>query len=127
MGGSGATAGLDHRAIVPHLHRAGEELFGHLGRLQWAYHWSGYFAVTTDHLPHVHEPAPNLHVAVGCNGRGIAVSTSLGIALAERVLGATAEELPVPLSSIGKVPFHALRSVGVTAATLYKRLQDQLG
>ena len=127
MGGSGATAGLDHRAIVPHLQRAGEALFGHLGRLQWAYHWSGYFAVTTDHLPHVHEPAEHLHVAVGCNGRGIAVSTSLGIAMAERVLGASAEDLPVPITRIGSVPFHALRSIGVRAATIYKRLQDQLG
>lgn len=69
MGGSGATAGLDHSAIVPYLHKAGQELFGHLGRLEWEFQWSGYFAVTTDHLPHVHEPERNLHISVGCNGR----------------------------------------------------------
>ncbi|MGK0149637.1 NAD(P)/FAD-dependent oxidoreductase [Pseudomonas putida] len=127
MGGSGATAGLDHRGIVPYLHRAGQELFGHLGQLEWEYHWSGYFAVTSDHLPHIHEPAPKLQVAVGCNGRGIALSTSLGKVLADRVLGVPENALPVPVTAIGKVPFHGLRGLGVKAATIYKRLQDQLG
>ncbi|NBA96561.1 FAD-binding oxidoreductase [Pseudomonas sp. R5(2019)] len=127
MGGSGATAGLDHSAIVPYLHKAGEELFGHLGRLEWDFQWSGYFAVTTDHLPHVHEPERNLHISVGCNGRGIAVSTSLGIQLAKRILGMAAAELPVPVSSIGTVKFHVFRGLGVKAATVCKRLQDYLG
>ncbi|NWD26360.1 FAD-dependent oxidoreductase [Pseudomonas yamanorum] len=127
MGGSGATAGLDHSAIVPYLHKAGEELFGHLGRIEWDFQWSGFFAVTTDHLPHVHEPETNLHVSVGCNGRGIAVSTSLGIQLAKRILGMSEQELPVPVSSIGTVHFHLFRGLGVKAATMYKRLQDRMG
>lgn len=126
MGGSGATAGLDHSGIVPYLQRAGEELFGQLGPLEWAYQWSGYFAVTTDHLPHVHEPAPDLHIAVGCNGRGIAVSTALGRQLAERIIGLSPTEMDVPVSRIGTVPFHGFRGFGVKAATLYKRLQDRL-
>lgn len=127
MGGSGATAGLDHSAIVPYLHKAGQELFGQLGRMEWEFQWSGYFAVTTDHLPHVHEPERNLHISVGCNGRGIAVSTSLGIQIANRILGASASELAVPVSSIGSVHFHMLRGLGVKAATAFKRLQDRRG
>ncbi|WP_447795526.1 NAD(P)/FAD-dependent oxidoreductase [Pseudomonas farris] len=127
MGGSGATAGLDHSAIVPYLHKAGQELFGHIGRLEWEFQWSGFFAVTTDHLPHVHEPERNLHISVGCNGRGIAVSTSLGIQIANRILGASASELAVPVSSIGTVHFHMLRGLGVKAATTFKRLQDRRG
>ncbi len=126
MGGSGATTGLDHSSIVPHLYRAGAELFGSLGKLEWQYAWSGLFAVTADHLPHMHEPQPGIHVAVGCNGRGIAVSTSLGIELARRVAGASREELAVPVSDIRTIPFHAFRTLGVAAATRYKRLQDRL-
>jgi len=126
MGGSGATAGLKHSHIVPYLHRAGEQLFGHLGKLEWEYQWSGYFAVTMDHLPHVHEPDTGMYVSLGCNGRGIAVSTSLGVQLAKRALGATAESLDVPITSIGTVPFHAFRGIGVAVATRYKRLQDML-
>jgi glycine/D-amino acid oxidase-like deaminating enzyme len=127
MGGSGATVGLDHSKIAPHLKRAGAELFGMLGKLDWQYAWSGCFALTTDHLPHMHEPQPGIHVAVGCNGRGIAVSTSLGIELAKRVAGASREDLAVPVSDIRTVPFHAFRTLGVAAATRYKRLQDRLG
>lgn len=126
MGGSGATAGLDHSAIADCLQRAGEEMFSHLGRLEWNYQWSGYFAVTTDHLPHVHEPASGMHVAVGCNGRGIAVSTCLGVQLADRILGRSADQLLVPVSSMRNVRFHALRGVGVRAATIFKGLQDRL-
>ncbi|NTX26748.1 FAD-binding oxidoreductase [Burkholderia pyrrocinia] len=126
MGGSGATAGLDHSKIVPYLMRAGDELFGGLGKLEWQYAWSGYFAVTIDHLPHVHEPQPGLHVSVGCNGRGIAVSTSLGIELALRAAGAAHDEIAVPVTDIRTVPFHAFRTLGVAAATHYKRLQDRL-
>jgi len=127
MGGSGATAGLDHSGIVPYLMRAGQDLFGELGPLQWEYQWSGYFAVTTDHLPHVHEPQRNLHIAVGCNGRGIAVSTALGGQLARRALGAAVEDLAVPVSGITGIPFHRFRGLGVQIATHYKRLQDRLG
>ncbi|GLO53548.1 hypothetical protein PPUN110474_49490 [Pseudomonas putida] len=126
MGGAGATSGPSHQAIVPYLQRAGNELFGHLGPLRWAYQWSGCFAVTTDHLPHVHEPEPGLHISVGCNGRGIAVSTSLGLCLAERVMGASALELPVPVTSIEGVAFHRFHRLGVKLATTCKRWQDRL-
>ncbi|TCU96059.1 NAD(P)/FAD-dependent oxidoreductase [Paracandidimonas soli] len=125
MGGSGATAGLSHAHIVPFLHKAGNTLFRHLGKLEWEYQWSGYFAVTTDHLPHVHEPAPGMHISLGCNGRGIAISTALGIELAQRVLGA--QSLSVPVSDIRSIPFHTFRHLGVAVATRYKRLQDTLG
>lgn len=127
MGGSGATAGLDHSHIAPALQKAGEELFSYLGKLEWEYAWSGFFAVTTDHLPHVHEPAPNMHIMLGCNGRGIAISTAFGIQLAERVLGASADSLAVPVSDIKSIAFHAFRGLGVAAATQYKRLQDKIG
>ncbi|MFR0672074.1 NAD(P)/FAD-dependent oxidoreductase [Enterobacterales bacterium AW_CKDN230030176-1A_HGKHYDSX7] len=126
MGGAGATAGPSHRAIVPYLQRAGTELFAHLGPLRWAYQWSGCFAVTTDHLPHVHEPQPGLHIAVGCNGRGIAVSTALGMCLAERVLGAPAHDLAVPVTSIHAVPLHPFHRLGVKLATTCKRWQDRM-
>jgi len=125
MGGSGATAGLSHEGVVPYLHKAGVDLFKHLGKLEWEFAWSGYFAVTTDHLPHVHEPMPNLHVSAGCNGRGIAVSTAMGIELAHHINGVSKRELSVPVSEIRGVTFHEFRALGVAAATRYKRLQDR--
>lgn len=126
MGGSGATAGLDHTHIVPYLHQAGQQLFGHLGPLEWEFHWSGYFAVTLDHLPHVHEPETGMYISLGCNGRGIAVSTALGIQLSKRTLGAPEGSLEVPITTMKSVPLHAYRQLGVAIATRYKRIEDAL-
>ena len=127
MGGSGATAGLSHSGIVPYLQAAGEQAFGHLGHLGWEFQWSGFFAVTTDHLPHIHEPEKDMHIAVGCNGRGIAVSTSIGKQLARRVLGVSRDALPIAVSDMRPIRFHPFRFIGVKAATLSKRLQDRVG
>lgn len=124
MGGSGATAGLHHDGIVPYLKAAGEELFKDSIDLRWAYQWSGYFAVTNNHLPHIHYPAPNMFISVGCNGRGIAISTALGIELAKCVLGEHLHQLPIPVSYIKTIPFYEFRHIGVAIATRYKRLQD---
>ncbi|MBJ9955323.1 MULTISPECIES: FAD-binding oxidoreductase [unclassified Acinetobacter] len=124
MGGSGATAGLNHSKIVSYLHQSGHKLFGTKIKLEWEYAWSGYFAVTTDHLPHIHEPHKNMYISVGCNGRGIAISTSLGIELAKRVLGESAASLPIPVTDIKPIAFHEFRYLGVAAATFIKRFQD---
>ena len=124
MGGSGATAG-DHKvSLEKHLHRSARELFGHLGALRWEFCWSGYFAVTADYLPHVHEPQADLHVALGCNGRGIAISTAMGKLLAERILGRDSQSLEVPVTRLRPFPFHSMRKLGVASLSIAKRFHD---
>ena len=126
MGGAWATAGRAHAHMLPRLHRAGAELFAHLGPLQWEYGWSGVFPVTQDHLPHLHESAEGLYCALGCNGRGIGLSTAMGELVAERMLGRPADELPLEVSPMRAVHFHAFRGLGVAAATVVKGLQDRV-
>jgi glycine/D-amino acid oxidase-like deaminating enzyme len=124
MGGSGATGGPHLVSLEGWLHRAADELFGRLAKLNWDFGWSGYFAVTTDHAPHIHEPDPSLLIALGCNGRGIALSTAMGRLLAERILGRDARELEIPITRMRPVHFHAFRKIGIAAATAAKRAQD---
>jgi glycine/D-amino acid oxidase-like deaminating enzyme len=126
MGGSGATGGAHRTSLEHHLHRSAKELFGHLGTLEWEFGWSGYLAVTTDHFPHVHEPAEGMHVALGCNGRGIGLMTSIGLLLAERIGGTDPKDLPIPVSPLKPVTFHAFRNIGVALATSAKRVQDSV-
>lgn len=126
MGGSGATGGAHTPALLHHLHRSAKELFAHLGPLEWEYGWSGYLALTPDHLPHIHEPARGMVVALGCNGRGIAISTAMGGLLAERLLGRAAGEMALPVTPIRTVPFHGLRHPVLAAATAVKRVQDAI-
>ena len=126
MGGAWATGGLRHDTLLPHLHRSAARLFGHLGPLGWAYGWSGFFAATPDHLPHLHESPDGLYCALGCNGRGIGLSTGLGQLVAERILGRPAADLEIPVQPIRPVALHAFRRLGIAAATRMNRLRDRI-
>lgn len=126
MGGSGATGGAHKQSLLRHLHRSAHELFAHLGPFEWEYGWSGYLALTPDHLPHIHEPERGMLVALGCNGRGIALSTEMGRMLAERILGRSAAEMPLPVTPIRTVLLHGFRHPALAAATTAKRVQDKL-
>lgn len=125
MGGASATGGAHKDALARHLHVAAAEIFGHLPPISWDYCWSGYLALTNDHLPHIHQPRETLHVGLGCNGRGIAVSSGMGHMLARRILGAKAQDLPIVTTAMRHYPFHSFRNLGIAAATAFKRLQDR--
>lgn len=95
--------------------------------LRWTHGWAGRLAITTDHYPHLHEPAPGLHAALGYNGRGVAMATMLGQQLARRVAGASPAEIDMPVTDIRTIPLHAAWRLGVEARILAGRIQDRLG
>ncbi len=95
--------------------------------LRWTHGWAGRLAITTDHYPHLHEPAPGLHAALGYNGRGVAMATMMGQQLARRVAGASPAEIDMPVTEIRTIPLHAFWRLGVEARILAGRLQDRFG
>jgi glycine/D-amino acid oxidase-like deaminating enzyme len=95
--------------------------------LRWTHGWAGRLAITTDHYPHLHEPAPGLLAALGYNGRGVAMATMMGRQLAQRVLGASPAELDMPVTAIRSIPLHRFWRLGVEARILAGRLQDRFG
>ena len=97
-----------------------------LGEPRIQFRWAGNVAITTDHVPHLNELAPNLYAGLGYNGRGVAMSTMMGKLLAERVAGARAEDIPLPATPIERIPFHGWRATGIALAIGWKRLQDRL-
>jgi glycine/D-amino acid oxidase-like deaminating enzyme len=103
------------------------KLWPALGGIGWTHFWNGQLAMTQDHYPHLHEPAPGLLACLGCNGRGVALMTALGQQLAARVAGARADQLSMPFSSIKPIPFHGFWPLGVAARVAYGRLKDTLG
>jgi glycine/D-amino acid oxidase-like deaminating enzyme len=82
-------------------------------------------ALTTDHVPHLNELAPNLFAGLGYNGRGVAMSTMMGKLLAERIAGGRADEIPLSTTGIAPIPFHGWRATGIALAIGWKRLQDR--
>jgi glycine/D-amino acid oxidase-like deaminating enzyme len=96
-----------------------------VGDIDVDYCWSGRVAITIDHVPHLHEPAPGLHAMLGFNGRGVAMATACGKMLAERLRGAAPNDLPLPTTPLKPIAFHRLRNVALTGAIAWKGLLDR--
>ena len=93
----------------------------------WSHFWNGQLAVTTDHYPHFHEPAPGVLAALAYNGRGVAMATAMGTQIAARILGAAPGELDMPITNVREIPFHGLWRSALAARMAYGRIRDSLG
>lgn len=126
MGGASATAGDESKSLIRHLHFAASERFPQLGTIRWQYGWSGYLALTVDHLPAIRRHADGLYSAIGCNGRGIAMSTVIGGLLADLVSGPGEADCAIPITSPRRMVRFHLRYPGVALTVIANRLFDAL-
>lgn len=126
MGGRGFFADPRQPQDFAHLERSLALLFPQLGPLEYEYRWAGRIAVTRDFMPHIHEPAQGVTIAVGCNGRGIALCTSFGKHLAAR-LTSNGEPFPYPLSPLAPIPLHGLQRFYIAAGVAWYSLLDKFG
>jgi len=94
---------------------------------KFTYRWAGTIGFTPDHIPRLHEPAPGLYVPLGYNGRGIAPGTFWGRVLAERITGAPAGEMPLPVTAVRPVRGRALWTAFYETAFSAYRLKSIVG
>ncbi|SEF30741.1 FAD-binding oxidoreductase [Variovorax sp. NFACC27] len=125
MGGRGHFADPAGPADFAHLERSLELLFPQLGPLRYEYRWAGRIAVTRDFMPHVHTPAPGVTVALGYNGRGIALATSMGRHVAARIAGSR-DGFPYPVTPIQPIPLHGLQRFYIAGGVAWYSLLDRL-
>jgi glycine/D-amino acid oxidase-like deaminating enzyme len=85
MGGRGPMQWIRDPSAVAYLMRYAVRLWPTLRGVSWTHGWNSRLAMTADHYPHVHEPAPGALVYLGCNGRGVALAT------ARAAIGTTAD------------------------------------
>ncbi|OWY29105.1 NAD(P)/FAD-dependent oxidoreductase [Herbaspirillum robiniae] len=126
MGGRGPFADPGGAQDFSHLERSVELLFPQLKGVEYEYRWAGRVAITRDFLPHVHEPAPGLTIALGYNGRGIAMSSTIGRCLAQRLCGQAGTHFPFPVSTIHPIPFHGLQRFYIAAGVAWYSVLDRL-
>jgi glycine/D-amino acid oxidase-like deaminating enzyme len=126
IGGRGPMHEIDTPAAIPHLTRYAAKLWPVLEGVEWTHAWGGRLAMTRDHYPHVHEPAAGVLVCLGYNGRGVAMATAMGRALADRMAHPGCA-FDMPLTPVAPIPMHGLWPVAVKAAILSGRLRDFLG
>lgn len=107
------------------------KLWPQLGDVTFDYIWSGYVGMTPDSLlhpevpgfPRFHRLGPNGYAWVGCNGRAVALSLSIGRELARAIGGAPEETLGLPFSDPKPQPLQPLvRRLAPFALPLYRRL-----
>ncbi len=125
MGGASATAGDDEAKLIARLHEAARERFAALGKIRWEYGWSGHLALTPDHLPRIVRFEDGRYAGQACNGRGIAMVTVTGQAIAELICGRDEKDCSVPIGRPRKVIGNSLRRPGVAVAVELKRLVDR--
>src|ERR1700688_1639228 len=105
-------------------YRAVREIYPQLSGVAFEYHWSGFVAMTPDHLPHLHDVAPGIVAGLGYNGRGVAMATTMGTLLARRLLGEDAEALGFPVTPVRPMRLHRFSRFGASAAIQSLRVLD---
>ena len=126
IGGRGPMIDVRDPAQIAYIVKYAVELWPPLRQVRFTHAWSGRLAMTADHYPHVHQPAPGVTICLGYNGRGVALATAAGAALAGRLVDPAAP-FDLPLSDIKTIPFHGYWPLAVPAAVNIGRLRDYIG
>ena len=79
-----------------------------------------------DYLPRLHRPQPQLLIAIGCQGRGIAWQTAMGAELARVAIDPHYDPV-LPFSPVRPIPFHPLKALGVASTIAAYRALDRFG
>lgn len=124
IGGRGTMSSPTRDSDFEHIRRALAKTFPVLAGVHLPYFWSGRLAMTQDSLPHLHQPVPGVTIALGCNGRGLALTTAVGERIAEHLLDDARHPLPFPTSPLKPIPLHGLHRGYVTALIQYYKLLD---
>jgi glycine/D-amino acid oxidase-like deaminating enzyme len=124
MGGRGRFREPRGAADFRHVERSIAQLFPRLAGVEIEFRWAGRVALTRDHLPHLHEPAPGVLACLGYNGRGVALATSMGRYIAEYIADPARHPLPLPVTPIEPIPLHGMHRAYVSALAAWYRLSD---
>ena len=95
-----------------------------LPKLEPAYAWNGVVATTPDLLPAVWTMDKGVYAPIGCNGRGIAITTALGAALAAFVATGDEAALPVRIGPPPERRFQPILTFGPSFWLAWSALRD---
>ncbi len=126
MGGRCRQSPVSHPDQMQFLKRYALKLWPQLAPFSFTHGWNGQLGITMDHYPHIHEPADGVLVCLGYNGRGVAMSTTMGPELARRLMGGKAAEINMPITDLKVIPFQRLWRTAVAARIVYGRIRDYL-
>lgn len=101
------------RAILPQL-----------PELHAEFAWQGRLAAARDYMPRLMRLGDGGYSAIACNGRGIAMTTTLGRRIAGWLAGGSNEELPVPITDPDPVLLPGLAPLAFSVWLPWNRMKD---
>ena len=107
------------------LARRLQTVFPALGAVVFTSVWRGRAALTGDFLPRVFQVADGWLAPIGCNGRGVALVTGLGEALARFIVTNDPAALPLPICRTNPRRFAALLPLLPQLLLPFGDLQDR--
>ncbi|MFI5029614.1 MAG: NAD(P)/FAD-dependent oxidoreductase [Reyranellales bacterium] len=125
LGGRGPMREPKGVADWAHIETMMEKMFPQLKGAGIDFRWGGRVAITRDHLPHLHEPAPGLLIDIGCMGRGVALQSAMGRAMAAYIASGDPMALPLPPRKVEPLPFHGLNKLYFQAFVTWYRFLDR--
>lgn len=115
--------GAADRARTYHLNRL-RDMVPRLPEMRAEYIWQGRLAAAPDFMPRLMALGEDGWSAIACNGRGMAMTTSLGRRIARWLAGATNEPLPVPITDPDPVALPSLASLAFSVWLPWNRRID---
>jgi glycine/D-amino acid oxidase-like deaminating enzyme len=111
------------RRLQAHVGRRLQGLFPQMGEVTFDYVWAGYLAMTPDYFPRLHQLADGVATWIGCNGRGVALGTAMGVELAKWAANEVPiDELAMPATRLAPIPAHGFaKLVARSWIWLYRR------
>ncbi len=89
-----------------------------------AFSWYGVIAGTGDFMPRCFTLGPGLLAPIGCNGRGVALTTALGREIGRHLLGGSSGDLSVPITAPRPWKLHGLMQFAPSAWLARARFND---
>lgn len=128
FGGRGAMAEKSGPAAFAGLQAHAARLWPEIEQVGWEYGWNGRLALTADHYPHVHQFGSSALSFLGCNGRGVALATTMGEELARMleaiVRGSNPYQSAIPITPVSTIAFQPLWPVGVSPALTLAKVRQ---
>jgi glycine/D-amino acid oxidase-like deaminating enzyme len=130
-GGAAVRPGVEGSVLRREVARRLQRLWPQLGEVEFDYVWNGYVGMTPDNIlrpdlpgyPRAHKLGPRGFAWAGCNGRGVALSISLGRELARATQGVPDSDLALPFSEPTPRPLNGvLRRIAPLALPYYRYL-----
>lgn len=126
-GGRGAFGRDDSESAFAALHKAMIRQFPELGGAAITHRWAGLVAMTMDSIPHVGRLDDRVIYAVGYNGTGVALASSMGKHVAALVAGEKVDLGLLTSERLKPVLFYPIREPAVRLVAGWYQFLDAIG